>query len=181
MPGFPVQFSCSPKSSPVTLPGTDSELLYSITEILRIIAGSVPGPGEAAGSKADPVLALLGDGPAPRASCRREHAHWVPGGREGARFGGASIQGPAGAKALTGAEGLKGQPCGQHGTGSGPRAGGWVLPRLVRQGGVFAGRTMGKPVKGGLAGWTPWRPWLPGVRPHGKFLSVSAAASSSVT
>lgn len=46
--------------------------------------------------------------------------------------------------------------------------GGRVLPRLVRQGGVFAGRTMGKPVKGGPAGWTPWRPWLPGVRPHGR-------------
>lgn len=158
MPGFPGQFPCSPKSSPVTVPVTDSELLYPVTEIVRIIVGSVPGPGEAAGSKAGSVLALLGDGAAPRASRRREHAHRVPGGWEGAGFQGASMQGPAGAKPLSEAEGLEGQPCGQHGTRSGPMAGGWVLPRLVSQGGVFVGRRMGKPVKGRLAGRIPWWP-----------------------
>lgn len=181
MPGFPVQFSCSPKSSPVAVPGTDSELLYSITEILRIIAGSVPGPGEAAGSKEDPVLALLGDGPAPRASCRREHAHRVPGGREGARFGGASMQGPAGAKALSGAEGLEGRPCGQHGTGSGPEGWGAGPAPPCQAGRGLCGKNNGETCGGRAGRRTPWRPWLPGVRPHGKFLSVSAAASSSVT
>lgn len=61
------------------------------------------------------------------------------------------------------------------------KAWGRVLPHFVRQGGVFVGRTMGKPVKGRLAGWIPWWPGLPGMRPHSEFLSVSAAVSSSIT